>query len=85
MKKIVIPTLLSVIIMTASCQNEPIPTYYMPQEFKDYVDFPVGSYWIYEDSISGDVDTFTIIGRKIEIEISKKEKSTNQKHLFSAS
>ena len=39
--------ILAIICCIASdCDND-IPTYYMPQEFKDYVDFPVGSYWVY--------------------------------------
>jgi len=39
----------------------------MPQEFKDYVDFPVGSYWIYEDSVSGAVDSIYLFERNITI------------------
>jgi len=32
----------------------------MSQEFKDYVDFPVGSWWVYEDSITGKIDSLTL-------------------------
>ena len=39
----------------------------MPQEFKDYVDFPVGSYWVYEDSISGNIDSIYLIDYKTYI------------------
>jgi hypothetical protein len=39
----------------------------MPQEFKDYVDFPVGSYWIYEDSVSGIKDSIYLYGRNLTI------------------
>lgn len=44
--------------MSADChKKKDNPTYFMPQEFKDYVVFPQGSYWIYEDSISGITDS----------------------------
>jgi hypothetical protein len=39
----------------------------MPQEFKDYVDFPVGSYWVYEDSVSRIKDSIYLYGRNLTI------------------
>lgn len=30
-----------------SCDKENYPTYYMEDEFTDFVRFPVGSYWVY--------------------------------------
>jgi hypothetical protein len=39
----------------------------MPQEFKDYVDFPVGSYWVYEDSVSGIKDSIYLYQRNLTI------------------
>lgn len=29
----------------------------MDQEFKDYVVFPIGSYWVYEEEASGEIDS----------------------------
>lgn len=39
----------------------------MPQEFKDYIDFPVGSWWVYKDSVSGVSDTVTLISSETSI------------------
>ncbi|MGB4665073.1 MAG: hypothetical protein WBH72_01995, partial [Bacteroidales bacterium] len=35
--------------------------------FKDYVDFPVGSYWVYEDSVSGIKDSIYLYQRNLTI------------------
>lgn len=48
------------LIIGTNCKKEK-PTYYMPQEFKDYVMFPEGSYWIYEDSITGNIDSIFLL------------------------
>lgn len=46
------------VLVAADCGNKNNnPTYYMPKDFKEYVVFPQGSYWIYEDSISGIFDS----------------------------
>ena len=39
----------------------------MQHEFKDYVDFPVGSYWVYEDSVSGIKDSIYLYQRNLTI------------------
>jgi len=43
-----------------SCRKNP-PTYYIPQDLKDYCMFPVGSWWVYEDSISGEKDSIVLV------------------------
>jgi len=50
-----------------SCREPEKPIYYMSQEFKDYVDFPVGSWWVYEDSITGEIDSISLIYSEYEI------------------
>jgi len=57
--------IISILFLAADCNKK--PTYYMPQEFKDYVIYPVGSYWVYEDSISGNIDSIYLIDYKIYI------------------
>jgi len=57
--------IISILFLASGCKKK--PTYYMPQEFKDYVDFPVGSYWIYEDSVSGIKDSIYLYGRNLTI------------------
>ena len=42
-------------------------TLYMTDEFKSYVMFPTGSYWIYEDSLSGIIDSNYLQGQRISI------------------
>lgn len=48
------------LILVHSCREPEKPVYYMPQEFKDYVDFPVGSWWVYEDSITMIIDSICL-------------------------
>lgn len=71
MKKSILYLLLFFVLFTClgvKCKKDKKPTYYMPQEFKDYVMFPFGSYWIYEDSISGEVDSLNLINFNIFIQ-----------------
>lgn len=37
----------------------------LPQELKDYVMFPVGSYWVYQDSVSGQKDSMVLTNQQI--------------------
>ncbi len=57
--------LLSTAVLFTACpskkdKSEEKPTYYLNQMMKDYVIFPVGSWWVYEDSASGVLDTITV-------------------------
>lgn len=58
-KAILLMFILVLVLTTLSCRKEK-PTYNMPQEFKDYVMFPEGSYWIYEDSITNNIDSISL-------------------------
>jgi hypothetical protein len=61
-KKILFLILAIICCIAADCgKDNDKPTYYMPQDFKDYVMYPVGSYWIYEDSVSGDIDSIYLL------------------------
>jgi len=44
--------------MASSCVK-PVekPRYKIPQEVKDFIMFPEGSYWVYQDSVSGAIDS----------------------------
>ena len=48
------------LIFGANCKKD-IPYYQIPQEFKDYIIFPEGSYWIYIDSVNTFVDSVNLI------------------------
>lgn len=48
------------------CFHEQL-TYYMPQDFKDYVVFPVGSYWVYEEMYSHEIDTVRLATVHIDV------------------
>ncbi len=64
MKKNKIISLVAIMLFISSCfLPEPTPDeeYYMSEEFKSYVMHPVGSWWVYKDSISGKIDTITLI------------------------
>ena len=66
--------------------DEQKPTYYMSEEFKDYVLFPEGSWWVYKNQY-GQLDTVKIIWQEIEVENSNHFASkiqTFQHHLYSS-
>ncbi len=50
----------------ADCTTEDYEDVYMTEDFKDHVMFPVGSYWVYEDSVSGYWDTIKILSQSID-------------------
>jgi hypothetical protein len=53
--------LFGLISLQASCQkSEPKPLILNDPDFLSYWFFPAGSYWIYEDSLNGSLDTFLI-------------------------
>ena len=64
--------ILSTAVLFTACpskkdKSEEKPIYYLNQMMKDYVIFPEGSWWVYEDSASGVVDTITVTYSKNEI------------------
>jgi len=65
---------LSILCLASNCKKEEMPTYYMPQEFKDFVVFPQGSYWIFVDSDSGEYDSLNLTNSNIYI---KENKNSN--------
>jgi hypothetical protein len=78
MKKYII--LISVILLlsankgcTPACNKDELPTYLMDENFKSYVDFPVGSYWIYQEiSDNKLIDSVRILKRMYYIDNSGK-------------
>ena len=70
MKKLIIYIIFILIFCIASdCKKQPEdkPIYYLDQEIKDYTMFPVGSYCVYEDSLSNNIDTLKIINQETKI------------------
>jgi hypothetical protein len=47
--------------------EDPIPEYRLDEDFKAYFDFQPGTYWIYEDSLTGTTDSVYIISNEREI------------------
>lgn len=82
--KLIIITVFTAFV-AADCGNkDDIPTYYISYEMKKYIDFPVGSFWIYQDSISNEVDSILLENTNNEI-INKnnydfKYESIEQRH-----
>ena len=60
--------------------DEQKPTYYMSEEFKDYVLFPEGSWWVYENQY-GQLDTVKIIWQEISIKKGKDDYPYNYEWL----
>jgi len=50
--------------------DEQEPTYYMSEEFKDYVLFPEGSWWVYENQY-GQIDSINLFSQDTEIKDGK--------------
>ncbi len=48
------------------------PTYYLDDTIKKFTVFPVGSWWVYQDSASGGYDTISVQSSNIEIRVSNK-------------
>lgn len=50
------------LLVFSNCKRQPKESdiIHLPQEIYDYVMFPVGSYWVYQDSISGVKDSLSL-------------------------
>lgn len=48
-------------IATVGCGDDP-PTYFLFPDSREYCVFPVGSKWVYKDSISGKLDSMQVTG-----------------------
>jgi hypothetical protein len=88
-KKYIPILFLFALVSCSKCKDEKVyPTYYMDQEFKDYCVFPVGSYWVYEDSASGAEDSVYLYNQQIYVVENSKSVSYKYERLrqnFSAS
>jgi hypothetical protein len=81
MKKILLFFLLVPFLFKCSCQKDKVyPTYYIDQEFKDYCVFPVGSYWVYEDSASKAIDSISVFLSEISIMKKNNKQSYNSEN-----
>jgi hypothetical protein len=47
------------------CKN--CPQYYTDQEFREYLVFPIGSYWIYQDSATSNTDSIYLFSQHFEM------------------
>ena len=62
--------LLSITVLFTACPSSDESgkiTHYFNEEIKTYVFMPVGSWWVYEDSTTNELDTVTIIFSEIKI------------------
>ncbi len=71
MKKLLILISIIVIGNQYSCKPEPTPSVdpvftALPKDIKDYCVFKYGSFWIYQDSVSGVLDTVTVSSYAID-------------------
>jgi hypothetical protein len=66
-KVIVLSFLISFTLLSSRCRKHCDPenpqTLYFPGELKTYLDFGNGSYWIYKDSASGNIDSLVLAKR----------------------
>jgi len=70
MKKILNKILLLIlfpVLMGSNCRddcNEPVPFHKLDKDFLSYCVFPEGSWWVYEEEISGEIDSTYIISKE---------------------
>ena len=74
MKLLLIPTILLIgffSLTSTSCKHEDDPkeVVYLSDSLKAYCDFQVGSYWVYQDSVSKELDSVYIYKRKVCIRL----------------
>lgn len=66
MKKLILLIFLSPLILCLQCkkkeEEKKVP---LSQEFRSYVDFPVGSYWIYKDTAVNTIDSIYVFENSI--------------------
>jgi len=65
-KAILLMFIIVSVLTVISCRKP--TTYNMPQDLKDYCMFPVGSWWVYEDSISGEKDSIVLMEQSVFID-----------------
>jgi hypothetical protein len=74
-KSVKLPTLIflffsGVILLSSRCKKNvtctpaPVIKVMIPQELLDYVDFKAGSYWVYQDSASGRIDSEVVVSSR---------------------
>jgi hypothetical protein len=67
-RAILLSLVVSILLLSSKCRKhcDPIiPEKVMiPQEILDYIDFKVGTYWVFKDSVSGSLDSSIVISSK---------------------
>ena len=59
--KIILLILSTAVLQLGSCVKKDNNIYFIDKIFAKYVDFPVGSWWVYKDTMSGEVDSVKMI------------------------
>ena len=75
--------ILSALCFSVTCakKEKEYPTYYLGQEYKDYVVYKTGSYWIYEDSASKIIDSVCLYKQNIIINEGNQKVNYNSEGL----
>ena len=61
--------LLGILFFSGCKKDQPEPPVdYLPQDFKDWMCFKEGTYWVYQDSITGKLDSTIVTWSKTEIQ-----------------
>ena len=58
-------SIVTINIFVISCEK-PKPILKIPEEMKEYIMFPEGSWWVYEDTITLDVDSIYLVKQVID-------------------
>jgi len=65
-KNFILIVSLTIFISTTCKKKQPPPYVPMTQEFKDYIYFKEGTYWVYKDSINGALDSILVLNDTIK-------------------
>ena len=75
--KLALVNIILVIVLFASCKKEPKYYYFKDQRIRDALNIKQGSYFIYKDSVNGELDT-AIITRYSNYFVTKHDNGDNQ-------
>lgn len=66
-KKIIMANSFFLIVLYMGCKKEEHKTYYLPEPMKEYICFDAGSYWVFQDSLTGNSDSVNLTESTIKM------------------
>lgn len=75
--------LIAVVLLTGACikKEKEYPTYYFGQEYRDYVIYKPGSYWIYEEAATEKIDSIYLYEQSTNIDYATSKINYNSESI----